>query len=355
MKIRTIVGAAAGMALVFPLAGCVVEAADPSGVEASAGITVACGNIEELCESVLTEFTESTGIPANYVRMSGGEALARLESTKGAASAEFDVWWGGPVESFVAATEADLLASYLSPERDNIQESLRDADGYWTGYVLNPNGICYSVSAFDELGLDAPTSWDTFLDPALSKNVATSHPATSGTGFGFITTILALNDNDEDAMFDWMLDMHPNVLQYTQSGSAPVQMLVRGEVAAVPAFASVCEREHVVNGNDDIAFAYPEEGVGFEVGGTAVVAGASNPAGAEAFTDWALGQEAFDAYVNTGYNVFPAFVGEGANNGLGQTVDDIPWLASFDPTASEYDRGELAERFDTDVAPTPVD
>ena len=150
------------------------------------------------------------------------------------------------------------------------------------------------------------------------------------------------------------VELHSNVLQYTKSGSAPVQMLVRGEVAMATAFASVCELERVVNGNDDIAFAYPEEGVGFEVGGTGVVAGTGNLAGAQEFIDWALGQEAFDAYVDSGYNVFPAFT-SGGDNGLGQSIDDINWLDNFDPTATSYDRAALAERFDAEIAPQPVE
>lgn len=349
--------ATAAMLLLLPLAGCAVATPDADSTSSGdpmSGITVACGNIEDLCESVLKAFTESTGIPANYVRMSGGEILTRLESNAGATTSEFDVWWGGPIESFVAAADRDLLAAYDSPARANIKETLRDDKGYWTGYIQNPNGICYSESGIGRLGVDAPTSWDDLLDPALKQNIGTSHPATAGTGFTFLTTMLAINDDDEDATFDWMLKLHPNVLQYTKSGSAPVQMLVRGEVAMATAFASVCELERVVNGNEDIAFAYPKEGVGFEVGGTGIVAGTGNLAGAQAFTDWALSEEAFAAYVETGYNVFPAFA-SGGDNGLGQTIDDINWLTNFDPTASKYDRAALAERFDSEVAPQPVE
>ena len=114
------------------------------------------------------------------------------------------MWWGGPIESFVAATDRDLLEAYDSPAREDIKESLRDDDGYWTGSILNPNGICYSKSAIEKLGLDEPTSWADLLDPALKQNVGTSHPATAGTGFTFLTTLLAINDNDEDTTFEWM-------------------------------------------------------------------------------------------------------------------------------------------------------
>ena len=42
-----------------------------------------------------------SGITVNYVRMSAGEALARLQAEVDNPS--FDIWWGGPIDSFVAA------------------------------------------------------------------------------------------------------------------------------------------------------------------------------------------------------------------------------------------------------------
>ena len=85
-----------------------------------------------------------------------------------------------------------------------------------------------------------------------------------------------------------------------------------------------------------------------------VVKGTKNMAGAQAFTDWALGQEAFDEYIATGYNVFPAFVAGGDNN-LGQTLDEIPVQERFDPVAAGALRTALAERFDSQIAPAPVE
>jgi ABC-type glycerol-3-phosphate transport system substrate-binding protein len=41
------------------------------------------------------EFEAKYNITVNYVRMSSGEALARLQAEKDNPS--FDIWWGGPV------------------------------------------------------------------------------------------------------------------------------------------------------------------------------------------------------------------------------------------------------------------
>jgi len=347
---------AVGAAALLTLTGCVVESPQASETDdpTKQQVTIACGNVEELCESVIAAFTASTGIPANYVRLSGGEILARLESNVGAPVSEFDVWWGGPAETFATAAERDLLVAYDSPVRAEIQDALKDEGGFWTGYNLNPNGICASKSALERIGAKAPTSWADLADPVYAQNVANSHPATAGTGFTFLATVLANNDGDEEATFDFLAEMHPNVLQYTKSGSAPVQMLVRGEVALAVAYASVCERERVVNSNDDIFMIYPSEGVGYEVGATGIVNGTANLAAAQAFIDWSLGQEAFDEYVAVGYNVFPAGL-EGGDNGLGQELSEIPVQAKFDPVAAGKIRTQLAERFDSQIAPAPVE
>lgn len=52
-------------------------------------LTVACGAMEDLCQKWTQTFTEQTGIQATYVRLTSGEAVARLDSAKN--SPEFDV------------------------------------------------------------------------------------------------------------------------------------------------------------------------------------------------------------------------------------------------------------------------
>ena len=56
---------------------------------------------EEWCQGMKQEFENLTGITVNYVRMSSGESLARIRAEKD--NPQFDIWWGGPMDSFVAA------------------------------------------------------------------------------------------------------------------------------------------------------------------------------------------------------------------------------------------------------------
>ena len=64
-------------------------------------LNVLCTPQEEWCQGMKQEFETKYGITVNYVRMSAGEALARIVAEKDAPT--FDIWWGGPIDSFVSA------------------------------------------------------------------------------------------------------------------------------------------------------------------------------------------------------------------------------------------------------------
>src|SRR5512141_2169198 len=76
-------------------------------------LNVLCTPQEEWCAGMKVEFEKKYGITVNYIRMSAGEALARLQAEKDNPS--FDVWWGGPVDSFIAAKQVGILEPYNSP------------------------------------------------------------------------------------------------------------------------------------------------------------------------------------------------------------------------------------------------
>ncbi|MEZ4673160.1 MAG: hypothetical protein R2932_02815 [Caldilineaceae bacterium] len=61
-------------------------------------------------------------ITVNFVRMSSGESLTRLRNEKD--NPQFDIWWGGPIDSFIAAKAEGLLEQYESPNAANIANPL---------------------------------------------------------------------------------------------------------------------------------------------------------------------------------------------------------------------------------------
>jgi ABC-type glycerol-3-phosphate transport system substrate-binding protein len=86
-------------------------AAPPAGDTAASGETQAAASTElnllctpqvQWCEGMKAEFEKAhPDITVNFVRMSSGESLTRLRNEKD--NPQFDIWWGGPIDSFVAA------------------------------------------------------------------------------------------------------------------------------------------------------------------------------------------------------------------------------------------------------------
>ncbi|MGH2395186.1 MAG: extracellular solute-binding protein, partial [Candidatus Limnocylindria bacterium] len=137
-------------------------------------LTVLCTPQEDWCQAMVAAFQEKTGIETSYVRLSSGEAYARLQA--GADNPEFSVWWGGPADAFVAANEDGLIEPYDSPNREAIADDQKGADGIWTGVYVGALGFCSNAATLQELGVDVPNSWDDLADPALKGQVAIAHP-----------------------------------------------------------------------------------------------------------------------------------------------------------------------------------
>src|SRR5574338_1353677 len=111
----------------------VMTACQPGGPAAvqDKELNVLCTPQEEWCQGMKQEFEAKYDITVNYVRMSSGEALARIQAEKD--NPQFDIWWGGPIDSFVAAKGEGLLEQYDSPNYDNLIDpvKMKDADNFW--------------------------------------------------------------------------------------------------------------------------------------------------------------------------------------------------------------------------------
>ena len=57
-------------------------------------------------EKIFQEFTKETGIKVDFLDLSSGEVLSRIQAENGKPSA--DVWFGGGIDSFIAAKIKDF-------------------------------------------------------------------------------------------------------------------------------------------------------------------------------------------------------------------------------------------------------
>jgi iron(III) transport system substrate-binding protein len=320
------------------------EEAAPSGE-----LRVLCTPEEPFCVAMVEAFQAETGIPTSFVRMSSGEALARLRA--GAGAPEFDVWWGGPADGQVAAGAEGLVEPYVSPNAAAIADEHKAADGTWTGVYIGALGFCSNQAILDELGVEVPDSWDDLLDPALAGNVSVAHPASSGTAYTtFYTQVLRLGGEDEG--LDYMKALHPNILQYTTSGSAPGQMAGRGEIAVAIIFSHDCVK-NIESGFTDLVVSFAEEGTGYEIGAVSQVAGAQYPENAQAWIDWSLTAPAQEIGQTVGAYQLPTNPDAQVSD-LSVSLDDVN-LIDYDFQAAGEARTRLTQRFEDEVAAEPVE
>jgi iron(III) transport system substrate-binding protein len=311
-------------------------------------LTVLCGPQEDWCIAATQAFQAKTGIETNYVRLSSGEAIARLSASKD--NPEFDVWWGGPVDGYQQAKDQGLVQAYVSPNAAMIADNLKDPDGYWTGIYVGALGFCSNTSVLSSLGVEVPDSWQDLLDPALKGQIAMAHPATSGTAFTAFWTVNTLNNFDEEATFGYFKELHNNILQYTKTGSAPGPMAGRGEIAVAIIFSHDCVM-YQKQGMTDLKVSFPSEGTGYEIGGVAIINGARNLDAAKMWVDWSLTAEAQEIAATVGSYQLPTNP-DAAVPPEAVKLDTIK-LVDYDFVASAAAKKALTERFDAEIAPAP--
>ncbi len=249
-------------------------------------LNLLCTPQQEWCDGMKKEFeAKYPGITVNFVRLSAGEALTRLRNEK--ANPQFDIWWGGPLDSFIAAKKEGLFDVYKTASQDAIinPKLMLDPDGTYVGIYVGSLGFATNLNYLkNHPDFKAPESFDELLAPALKGQIIVAHPATSGTSFTFMCTVLQIKG--EQAGWDYMKKVAANVLQYTKTGAAPVQSVGQGEAAVGIVFS-----HDIVAGIEQglpIKLTFPKEGTGYEIGGMAIVKGGKHPELAKAWYDWAL-------------------------------------------------------------------
>lgn len=311
-------------------------------------VHVACGATEEWCAATTQAFTRKTGVKADFVRLSSGEALARIKAGK--SNPEFDIWYGGPADGYAAGSNEGLLEKYVSPNASAIPAKYRSVDGSWTGIYVGVLGFCGNRKVLADKGVAQPESWADLLNPRLAKQISIAHPSTSGTAYTALWTHVVLNGQSEDNGLNYMRKLHPNVLQYTKSGSGPAQMAARGEVAVGVIFSHDCVATKE-SGFPDLAITFPSEGTGYEIGGIAMVKGARNPVSARKYVDWALTAEAQEIGPTVRSYQLPT-------NPQAKTSDKVADLSriklvEYDAVQAGKAKPALTKRFDNEVAQAP--
>lgn len=244
-------------------------------------------------------FEKETGINVEWVRMSSGEVLARIEAE--AANPQASMWHAGSNTSHINAASKGLLEPYKPNTDFELIDILHAEDWAWTGFYTGAIGFVSNVNFLKEHNVEAPTSWSQLLDPAFEDNIAMAYPYTSGTAYTTYATLIQMIGMEKT--LDWWEEFDRNSIhQYTKSGTACIAMVGIGEVAVGIAFSHDIMAKGINKGYP-VVMTFPEEGTGYEVGGLSLIKGGPEPELAKRFIDWCYTREAQDLFQK--YNRLP--------------------------------------------------
>ena len=253
-------------------------------------VNVICSVQADWCNLIQTTFGKTTGIKVNMSLKGSGEALAQLIAEK--ANPKTDLWFGGTGDPHLQAAESDLTLDYKSPNLPQLHawaQQQAQQSGYKTvGIYSGPLGFGYNTELLAKKKLPVPRAWADLLKPAYKGEIQVANPASSGTAYTMIATLVQLMG--EDQAFEYLKGLHKNVSVYTRSGTGPIKAVARGETAVSISFVHDGPQEKLQG--FPVETVTPSEGTGAEIGSMSIVKGARNLDNAKRFYEWALTAQA---------------------------------------------------------------
>ncbi len=279
-------------------------------------------NDESELDPFAVSIAKGTGLKLEPLRMSSGEAWARVDAEAPRIGA--DMHFGWPLSFALMAKEKGLLMPYKSPAWKNIPAEYKDPDGYCYGWSYWFACIAVNTKLLKEKGYDMPKSWKDLLDPKWKGEIVMPNPGTSGTEYLTVSTIMQVFGEEEGWKYLEKLDK--NVAQYTKSGSAPGQLVAQGEYIIGITWDQAVEKRK--KEGYPIAMVIPQEGTGFVLDVAVIYKNTKNPEGAKKNIDH-VGSRKFQEEV--------------AKYRSKVTYPGVKSLVDFNPKLIDYDAQWAAE------------
>lgn len=146
--------------------------------------------------------------------------------------------------------------------------------------------IIINSEVLKEKNLAVPKSYEDLLKPEYKGLISMPNPKSSGTGYIFLKSLV--NAWGEERTFEYFDKLTPNILQYTSSGSGPVNALVQGEVAIGLGMTSQAVTQ--INEGAPLEIIFFEEGSPYTIYGQSIIKGKE---------ERTCVKEVFDFMVNT--------------------------------------------------------
>lgn len=242
---------------------------------------------EELARKLFKAFSEETGIGVDWIRLSTGECVARLEAER--ANPHASIWFGGVGLGHIEAKNKGLTEPFLT-EDNPVPLPFRDGEHYWTGLYASP--LCFESNRekLAQYGLEAPRSWADLIRPEYKNHIQMANPGSSGTSYNILTALIQIFGEEE--AFAYLKKLDRNITHYTRSGLAPGKNMSIGEVTVAIGYTH--DALYMRSEGYPVAITFPAEGTGYEIASLSMIKNGPprEREAAETFYRWALGEEA---------------------------------------------------------------
>ena len=272
------------------LLGAALFAGVPGHAEAGK-ITVYTSYEEDELASFLEAMQQDLpDVDVDVLRLSTGDLRARMLAE--ADNPKHDVIWGWAATSMVDPRIMAMLEPYSPADIEKVPARFRDKDGNWfatTGYM---GAFCVNNPEMEKAGLAMPASWQDLVKPEYEGKLVMPNPASSGTGYLHIASILQMMGEEKGWAYLDALDK--NMDQYIKSGSKPCNAASAGEFAIGISFALRAIKN--IDEGYPITMVLPSEGAGHELEANALMKSSQNKEDAKKFLDWTVSKSAEEQY-----------------------------------------------------------
>ncbi|MBT4090666.1 MAG: ABC transporter substrate-binding protein [Deltaproteobacteria bacterium] len=287
---------------------------------------------DEIVKYLALAKKELPGLDIKAIRLSTGELGARMLAER--SNPQVDVVWGWAVTNMAGFVDRGMLEPYKPKNWDKIPANFKDPQGYWTAIDLYAAAFVINDRVLARKKLPKPMGWTDLLHSTYKDKLIMPNPASSGTGFLQIASLLVMMDADyknkpieQNKAWDFLKKLDKNMGQYIKSGSKPAKLTAAGEYAIGCSFAFVYTS--LKKKGFPVSMVLPSEGVGFELEANALAKGAKHKKAAKKFLDWAISKSAMKEYGKFKLGVtYPGIAGPKGLPAI-ETVNlapmDFPW------------------------------
>ena len=237
-------------------------------------------------------------IKIKWVRDSTGIVTAKLLAEKN--NPQADVVWGLAATSLLLLKSEGMLEAYKPKGVGKLDKKFVDKGAVpsWVGMDAWVAAVCYNTVEAAKYNLTPPKTWTDLLKPMYKGHLIMPNPNSSGTGFLDVSSWLQMFG--KKGGWAYMDRLHENIARYTHSGSKPCKLAAAGEIPIGISFAFRGAKSKAKGAPIEIIV--PEEGVGWDMEATAIIAGTDKLKAAQTLVDWSITKKANEMY-NTGYAV----------------------------------------------------